>query len=85
MRGKNGFVFFEGKWENDQPNGYGIMKFPHSGDRHEGNYRQESIEESFSGLMEINTADILNKVWYFLLVMKCLHELFRCDAWLWEV
>lgn len=40
MRGKNGFVFFEGKWENDQPNGYGIMKFPHSGDRHEGNYRQ---------------------------------------------
>jgi len=40
MKGKNGFVFFEGKWENDQPNGYGIMKFPHSGDRHEGNYRQ---------------------------------------------
>jgi hypothetical protein len=39
MKGKNGFVFFEGSWENDKANGYGIRKYPYSGDRHEGNYK----------------------------------------------
>jgi hypothetical protein len=38
MKAKNGFVYFTGLWKDDKANGYGIMKFPRTGDRHEGNY-----------------------------------------------
>jgi hypothetical protein len=39
MLGKSGLVVFEGTWENDHANGYGVTKFTSSGDRHEGNYK----------------------------------------------
>lgn len=35
---KNGFVSYEGYWENDQPSGYGVRKYSKTGDRHEGDY-----------------------------------------------
>jgi hypothetical protein len=39
MKDSNGFAYFEGTWDNDQPNGYGVTKFGANGDRHEGNYK----------------------------------------------
>jgi len=39
MKSNKGSIHFEGSWENDKPNGYGITKFGLNGDRHEGNYK----------------------------------------------
>lgn len=40
MKDRGGNVYFQGNWENDKPNGYGISNFHSSGDRHEGNYKE---------------------------------------------